>query len=109
MPWDEGTWDTAFWDTPPTAITQPLSVKNKRTKNMPKSDYINPNDDGFAAQLLVFKNAIGSYSTLLGVSSAQVTARYWVTTGESVPKDQAVQLVSTLAWRGLSRFPRAGG
>jgi len=43
------------------------------------------------------------------IGSAQVTARYWVTTGESIPKDQAVQLVSTLAWRGLSRFPRADG
>jgi AcrR family transcriptional regulator len=43
------------------------------------------------------------------IGSAQVTARYWVTTGEAVPKDDAVQLVSTLAWRGLSRFPRAGG
>ena len=49
---------------------------------------------------------------LLGVGligSAQVTARYWVTTGEAVPKDEAVQLVSTLAWRGISRFPRTAG
>jgi len=49
---------------------------------------------------------------LLGVGligSAQVTARYWVTTGEAIPKDEAVQLVSTLAWRGISRFPRTSG
>ena len=43
------------------------------------------------------------------IGSAQVTARYWVTTGEAVPKDEAVQLVSTLAWRGISRFPRTAG
>ena len=43
------------------------------------------------------------------IGSAQISARYWVTTGEAVPKDDAVQLVSTLAWRGISRFPRAGG
>ena len=43
------------------------------------------------------------------IGSAQISARYWVTTGEAVSKDDAVQLVSTLAWRGISRFPRAGG
>jgi AcrR family transcriptional regulator len=43
------------------------------------------------------------------IGSAQVTARYWVTTGEAVPKDDAVELVSTLAWRGISRFPRTTG
>jgi AcrR family transcriptional regulator len=43
------------------------------------------------------------------IGTAQVSARYWVTTGEAVPKDEAVRLVSTLAWRGISRFPRASG
>ncbi len=41
------------------------------------------------------------------IGSAQVAARYWMTTGEAIPKEEAVQLVSTLAWRGISRFPRA--
>jgi AcrR family transcriptional regulator len=41
------------------------------------------------------------------IGSAQVAARYWVQTGERVPKDEAVRLVTTLAWRGISRFPRA--
>jgi hypothetical protein len=41
------------------------------------------------------------------IGTAQVTARYWVTTGEQIPKDEAVNLVSTLSWRGISRFPRA--
>jgi hypothetical protein len=42
---------------------------------MAKSDYINQNDDGFAAQLQAFKNAIGAYSAALGVTAAQVTAQ----------------------------------
>jgi hypothetical protein len=42
---------------------------------MPKSDYLDPNDDAFAAQLITFKNAIGAYATLLGLTPAQVTAQ----------------------------------
>jgi hypothetical protein len=42
---------------------------------MAKSDFVNPNDDAFAAQQLAFKNAIGPYSTTLGVTAAQVTAQ----------------------------------
>jgi AcrR family transcriptional regulator len=41
------------------------------------------------------------------IGSAQISASYWVTTGQLVSKDEAVQLVSTLGWRGISRFPRA--
>ncbi len=43
------------------------------------------------------------------IGTAQVSARYWVTTGEQVPKEEAVRLVSTLSWRGISRFPLASG
>jgi len=42
---------------------------------MAKSDYINPNDNAFGAQLTTFKTTIGSYSATLGVSAAQVTAQ----------------------------------
>ena len=41
------------------------------------------------------------------IGSAQVSARYWMTQGKGMPKAEAVDLVSTLAWRGISRFPRA--
>jgi AcrR family transcriptional regulator len=41
---------------------------------------------------------------LVGVS--QVGARYWSRQDGSVPRDEAVGLLSTLAWRGISRFPR---
>lgn len=40
------------------------------------------------------------------IGQAQVSARYWVTTGQRIPKDEAVRLVSTLSWRGISKFPR---
>ncbi|GDY30038.1 TetR/AcrR family transcriptional regulator [Gandjariella thermophila] len=36
---------------------------------------------------------------LVGVS--QVTARYWLETERAVPKDEAISLISTLAWRGI--------
>ena len=42
---------------------------------MAKSNYINKNDSGFSAQTLGFKNNIGSYAALLGLSAAQVLAQ----------------------------------
>ncbi|MEP6979844.1 MAG: TetR/AcrR family transcriptional regulator [Nakamurella sp.] len=41
---------------------------------------------------------------LVGVS--QVSARYWLAQKSVVPLSEAVELVHTLAWRGISRFPR---
>lgn len=40
--------------------------------------------------------------------SAQVAARWWLTQAGAVPRDAAQQLVSSLAWRGISGFPRTG-
>ena len=46
--------------------------------------------------------------SLVGI--AQVSARYWVSEhSAAIPLDQAKQLVSTLAWRGLRGFPLHGG
>jgi AcrR family transcriptional regulator len=48
-------------------------------------------------------------ATLLAVSMtgmAQVTARYWLATEGSVPRDAAARLVSSLSWRGIAGFPR---
>jgi hypothetical protein len=42
---------------------------------MAKSDYINQNDDAFAAQMQAFKNAIAAYAVLLGLTPAQVSAQ----------------------------------
>jgi AcrR family transcriptional regulator len=48
-------------------------------------------------------------SELLAVSlvgMAQVSARYLVSSDHPVEPDEAVRLVSTLAWRGISGYPR---
>lgn len=45
---------------------------------------------------------------LLGVGlvgMAEVSARYWLSTQGSIPKDAATQLMARLAWRGISGFP----
>ncbi|GAA3046401.1 hypothetical protein GCM10020000_27870 [Streptomyces olivoverticillatus] len=39
-----------------------------------------------------------------GVS--QVVARYWLASGSTVPRDTAVQLLTSLAWRGIAGFPK---
>jgi len=41
---------------------------------------------------------------LIGIS--EVCARYWLDTDRAVSKDDAVRLLSHLAWRGISGFPR---
>ena len=42
---------------------------------------------------------------LVGLS--QVSARYWLAQADSIDRDRAVELVSALAWRGISHFPRS--
>lgn len=41
------------------------------------------------------------------VGMAQVTARYWLSTQDQVPREMAEQLVARLAWRGISGWPRS--
>jgi hypothetical protein len=40
------------------------------------------------------------------VGLAQVTARYWLSTQDRIPREAAEQLVARLAWRGISGWPR---
>ncbi|MBO0850626.1 MAG: TetR/AcrR family transcriptional regulator [Pseudonocardia sp.] len=40
---------------------------------------------------------------LVGLS--QVAAQYWLDSGQAVPQDEAVELMSRLAWRGIAHFP----
>ncbi len=50
-------------------------------------------------------------SKLLAISlvgNAQVSARYWVSSGMSIPVEEATSLVSRLAWRGIRGFPVTG-
>lgn len=44
---------------------------------------------------------------LVGLS--QVTARDWLDTENSISRDEAVSLISTLAWKGLAGFPLQQG
>jgi AcrR family transcriptional regulator len=43
-------------------------------------------------------------SGLVGLS--QVSARYWLQQSPHVSRTEAIELLSTLMWRGISRFPR---
>jgi AcrR family transcriptional regulator len=48
-------------------------------------------------------------STLLAiglVGVAQVSARYWLNSQGSIPRDAAAGLVATLSWRGIRGFPK---
>ena len=40
------------------------------------------------------------------VGTAQVSARYWLSTDRRIPQDAAEQLMARLAWRGISGWPR---
>ena len=42
-------------------------------------------------------------SGMVGLS--QVSARYWISQVDGVPREEAIALLSTLAWRGISHFP----
>ena len=42
------------------------------------------------------------------VGMAQVSSRYWLSTNRAIPKDAAEELLSRLAWRGISGWPRTG-
>jgi AcrR family transcriptional regulator len=41
------------------------------------------------------------------VGMAQVSARYWLSTDQAIPKNAAEQLIARLAWRGISDWPLA--
>jgi AcrR family transcriptional regulator len=42
------------------------------------------------------------------VGMAHVSARYWLSTDRAIPQDAAEQLISRLAWRGISGWPMTG-
>ena len=74
---------------------------------MPKSNYIQTNDDAFAAQLQSFKNGIPAYAVALNVSPAQVTAQAadcdyftYVVAWLKVMQNGAQQ---STAWKDLTR------
>ena len=42
------------------------------------------------------------------VGTAQVSARYWLRTGQRMPQEEAEQLMARLTWRGISGWPLSG-
>lgn len=68
--------------------------------------------DAIAAVIAEDTNLPAEQSKLLAISLvgiAQVSARYWVSEhSAALPLEQAKQLVSSLAWRGISGFPMHG-
>jgi AcrR family transcriptional regulator len=40
---------------------------------------------------------------------AEVGARYWLARRGTISREEAVQLIGALSWRGISGFPRTGG
>lgn len=40
------------------------------------------------------------------VGMSQVVARYWITAGLDIPRDEASRIVTTLGWRGVAGFPK---
>ncbi|PYI91163.1 MAG: hypothetical protein DME97_14525 [Verrucomicrobia bacterium] len=77
---------------------------------MPKSSYIQFNDDAFAAQLQAFKTAVPGYATTLGLTPAQVTAQAadadyfsYVLACQQLIRNSASQ------WTGWKDLTRAGG
>lgn len=77
---------------------------------MPKTNYVYTNDTAFAGQMQLFKNNIGGYATLLGVSQAQVT-------GQAADADYIVFAVAcqqamgsgAQQWTAWKNITRAGG
>lgn len=74
---------------------------------MAKSDYIEPNEDAFNAQLQTFKNGIGGYSALFSLTSAQLAAQAadaayldFILKGLAVMANGAQQWT---AWRNIER------
>jgi hypothetical protein len=40
------------------------------------------------------------------IGLAQTSARAWLADGPTIPREQAQALAASLAWRGISDFPR---
>ncbi|HEV2087062.1 MAG TPA: TetR/AcrR family transcriptional regulator [Cryptosporangiaceae bacterium] len=42
------------------------------------------------------------------IGAAEVSARFWLQASQAVPKEEAIALLATLTWRGISTFPLQG-
>ncbi len=71
-----------------------------------KSDYIQQNDDAFNAQLQTFKNGIGNYAAVLGVTAAQAADALYF---DYTLKCYKIMSNAALQWTGWKNLTRAGG
>jgi len=65
--------------------------------------------DAIAATIATDTGVDAAEARLLSVGLAglaEVSARWWLSSGGTVTKERAVELLFSLAWRGLSRGPR---
>ncbi len=77
---------------------------------MAKSDYIATNDDAFNVQQQTFKNGIGGYSALLGLTAAQIAAQ----AGDAAYFDFTVKSLAVMVngaqqWTAWKNIERGGG
>src|SRR5665647_1123395 len=77
---------------------------------MAKTDYIEPNDDAFNAQLQTFKNTIGNYATVLGLTVAQTGPQ----SADATYYDYTLKCAKIMAnaaqqWIGWKNLERVGG
>jgi AcrR family transcriptional regulator len=42
------------------------------------------------------------------IGTGEISARWWLQQGGSVPKEEAERLIAALVWRGIASFPRTG-
>ena len=38
--------------------------------------------------------------------AAEISARWWLSSKDTIPKERAIELIQALAWRGISGYPR---
>lgn len=43
------------------------------------------------------------------VGMSQVVARYWISSGSKIPREEAARIVGAVGWRGLGGFPKTSG
>ena len=77
---------------------------------MAKQDYIPTNDNAFNAQLQTFKNGIGGYATLLGLTAMQTTAQ----AADAASFDYTLKCLDLMAngsqqWTAWKNLERGGG
>ena len=65
------------------------------------------------AEVIAADTGLDSERALLLASGltglAETSARWWLAQKGTLPREEAVSLMSSLAWRGISRFPRVEG